>query len=584
MRVELQREPGAPLSEAYIDLIYQPIRDADGKVVGILAQGHDVTEMRRQETQREAVEAALRASEQRYRTLFESIDDGFCLIEIVRNAAGSPVDYRFLETNSAFTAQTGLVGAVAKTAKELVPDLDATWFATYGGVAETGQSVRFIDHAPAMGRWFEVFASRAGPAELQHVAVVFKDITERKQQEEQRELLLTRESEARRQAEEAVRMKDEFLATLSHELRTPLNSMLGWLHLLRGGRMAPEKYDRALETVERNARAQAQLIDDLLDVSRIMAGKLRLDVEPVDVQAVVESAIETIRPAAQAKGIELRPALATGCIVMGDAHRLQQVVWNLLSNAVKFTPKGSGRIQVLLECRDSNAEITVADNGSGIPADFLPHVFERFRQHQAGATRVHGGLGLGLSIVRQLVELHGGTVSVASGGEGRGAIFTVRLPLSAVRRRVDSSSLTPSLLDADLRRPPELEGLHVVIVDDEEDAREMLRSMLEGCGCRVRSASSVEGCLNLLRAAVPDVLVSDIGMPGEDGYSLIAKVRALSSEDGGDIATVALTAYARPEDRARALLAGFNSHVPKPVEPIELLAVLASLGGRVRRR
>ena len=582
MRVELQRKMGASLSEAFIDLIYQPIRGDAGHVVGILAQGNDVTEARLQEKQRELAEAALRASEQRYRTLFESIDDGFCLMEMIAGPDRPTVDYRFLETNRAFEAHTGLKDAVGKRAKELVPDLDQSWFALYGGVADTGKSVRFENHAAAMDRWFEVYASRAGPAELRQVALVFKDITARKQQEAQLERLLRSEREARRQAEEAGRLKDEFLATLSHELRTPLNSMLGWIHLLRLGGLSPDKHERALETIERNARSQAQLIDDLLDVSRIMAGKLRLNVESLDVQTVIEAAIETLRPAANAKNIQLQATLASDCVVMGDLHRLQQVVWNLLSNAVKFTPKGDGRVRVLLECRDSAAQITIIDNGRGITREFLPHVFERFRQQEGGSTRMHGGLGLGLSIVRQLVELHGGTVSAFSEGEGLGATFTVRLPMAALRGRTSSASATPSLDAQSIGCPPDLEGVRVLLVDDQEDAREMLRSMLEVCGCRVRLAASAAECLRLLAAAPADVLVSDIGMPDEDGYALMKKLRRLPPGAGGDTPAVALTAYARPEDRALALVSGFNSHVSKPVEPIELLAVISSLAGRTQ--
>jgi CheY-like chemotaxis protein/anti-sigma regulatory factor (Ser/Thr protein kinase) len=271
---------------------------------------------------------------------------------------------------------------------------------------------------------------------------------------------------------------------------------------------------------------------------------------------------------------------------MGDSNRLQQVIWNLLSNAVKFTNKGRGRVQIVLECKDSSAEITVTDTGRGIAEEFLPYVFERFRQQDGGSSRLHGGLGLGLSIVKQLVELHGGTVSVFSEGEGSGATFTVRVPLSVVKRRevLAPEPLSFSFPGADLRCPPELEGLHVLVVDDEEDARGMLQAILETCGCRVRLAASAEECLRLMDADLPDLLVSDIGMPEEDGYGLIKKIRGRAREAGSDIPAVALTAYARTEDRTRALLSGFSTHVPKPIEPLELLAVLAALSGRARRR
>jgi PAS domain S-box-containing protein len=407
------------------------------------------------------------------------------------------------------------------------------------------------------------------------------DITERKHVEEEREALLSRESSARQEAEEANRLKDEFLATVSHELRTPLSAMLGWVQLLRTRRLAPDKQERALETIERNARFQKQLIEDLLDVSRILSGKLRLDVEPVDVGQVVEHALETVRPAAEAKSIRLQPVLASGARVMGDATRLQQVVWNLLSNAVKFTPKG-GRVQVFVERKDSAVEVTVADTGQGIPPEFLPHVFERFRQAEGGTARRHGGLGLGLSIVKHVVEMHGGTVHVSSAGEGKGATFVVRLPLSVVlHREVHLPRAPPGVaLAPDIQCPPELEGLHLLVVDDEADTRELLRALLEGCQARVILAASAQEGLEVLQREPVDLLVSDIGMPGEDGYSFIRRVRALPQGKGGRLPAIALTAYARVEDRTRALLSGFQSHVPKPVEPLELLAVLASLSGR----
>ena len=407
---------------------------------------------------------------------------------------------------------------------------------------------------------------------------------ERLRAQEETAHLFEREKAARATAEEANRLKDEFLATVSHELRTPLTAMLGWVQMLKSGTLPPEKHARALATVERNARAQAQLVEDLLDVSRILAGKLKLEMEPLDLAGVVEQALETVRPAAEARGTRLQATLDSAGLVMGDAHRMQQVVWNLLSNAVKFTPKG-GRVQVLLARRDSSVEITVADTGEGIPGDFLPHVFERFRQAEGGSTRRYGGLGLGLSIVRHLVEMHGGSVGAWSEGPGKGATFTVRLPLAATTLRPPPPMDLPPA-PRGLERPespPELEGLHVLVVDDEPDTREMLRYLLEGCKARVSVASSAREALEMLGRQPPDVLLSDIGMPGEDGYSLIRGVRALPPERGGRTPAVALTAFARVEDRTRVLRAGFNSHVPKPVEPLELFAVMASLTGRVGR-
>ncbi|QRN99618.1 CHASE3 domain-containing protein [Archangium violaceum] len=386
--------------------------------------------------------------------------------------------------------------------------------------------------------------------------------------------------EERKHAEEANRLKDDFLATVSHELRTPLTAMLGWVKMLRSGRLAPDKHARALETVDRNAQAQAQLIEDLLDVSRIITGKLRLETRPVHLAEVVQAAMESVRPAADAKDIRFQPELSeTEDLVMGDPGRLQQVVWNLLSNAVKFSPGGS-RVRVLLRRVDSSVEVTVADEGPGVPEDFLPHIFERFRQLEGGTTRRHGGLGLGLAIVRHLVELHGGTVHAASEGLGRGASFTVRLPPILPRQTApDSAAPRKSMALPSVRQPlhPVLAKRRILVVDDEEDNREVLKMMLEEYGAHVLTAASAAEALRAVREHRPELLVSDIGMPGEDGYQLITQVRALPVEEGGGVPAVALTAYARVEDRARALTVGFNMHVAKPVEPSELLTLLSNL-------
>ncbi|MDQ3369674.1 MAG: ATP-binding protein [Myxococcota bacterium] len=576
LEVKLQRVRGAPLVEAFVDLVYQPIRDMLGTVTGILVQGHDVTELRRQQVQREHVETALRGSEERYRTLFESIDDGYCLIEVIFDAAGRPFDYRFLETNAAFEGHTGLAGAVGKTVLELVPDQDQHWFDFYGAVVQSGEPARINMEASAMNRWYEVFANRVGAPEQCQVGVVFKDISERKRAEAERERLLERESALRQSAEAASRLRDDFLATVSHELRTPLAAILGWVQMLRTETLSPEKRERALETVERNARAQAQLVEDLLDVSRILAGKLRLEVEHVEVDALIEAALETVLPAANAKEIQIEATLASSSAVMGDPHRLHQVVWNLLSNSVKFTPRG-GRVQVLVRCADACVEIIVSDTGQGIDPKLQDHIFDRFRQADGSTTRSHGGLGLGLSIVRQLVDMHGGSVAVVSAGKGHGSTFTVRLPLAIARRRDPAPAPEASLTGRVLVRPPELVGLHVLVVDDEIDARDMVQMLLEQCGAVVRAAGSAAEAFQMFREQRPDVLVSDIGMPDEDGYALIARLRALTPVDGRNVPAVALTAYARTQDRTRALLAGFTNHVAKPVEPAELLAVVASL-------
>ncbi len=389
---------------------------------------------------------------------------------------------------------------------------------------------------------------------------------------------------ARQLADDANRMKDDFLATISHELRTPLNAMLGWTRLLRGGDLPKEKQERALETIERNAVTQAQLIEDLLDVARIISGKLRLDIQSVEVTHLVEHALDALRLAGDARGIQIVTTLdpLTGEVV-GDPHRLGQVMWNLLSNAIKFTPKG-GRISIRAERVDSSVRISVSDTGQGIAAEFLPHVFERFKQEDGKITRAHGGLGLGLAISRHIVELHGGTITVDSKGEGQGSTFVVCVPVSAVRQevRATASRLASSVGNLDFKKRPELVNLKILVVDDEKDARDLVAAVLEQCGAIVRLAASVTEALSIIESELPDLLVSDIGMPEEDGYSLIRKVRALPHT--ASLPAAALTAYARAEDRRKALDAGYMMHIPKPVEPSELVSVLANLTRFAPRR
>ncbi|HWM94649.1 MAG TPA: ATP-binding protein [Thermoanaerobaculia bacterium] len=401
-----------------------------------------------------------------------------------------------------------------------------------------------------------------------------------------RDELLRREQEARAEAESASRAKDEFLGLLSHELRTPLNAILGWTKLLSTGRLEPDAVARAIETIERNSRLQARLIEDMLDLSRIVSGKLRLDAQPVDLTTVINAAVDTSRPAADAKDIRIQLVLDFGAgMVLGDPVRLQQVIWNLLSNAIKFTPK-HGRVQVQLLRINSHLEILVSDSGPGIDEEFLPYVFDRFRQADSTPSKKHGGLGLGLSIVRHIVELHGGTVEAGNQSDGTGAVFSVKLPVLVVRKvaetqprqteRVHPAVSGPVPFDS----PPALHGLKVLAVDDEADARQLLAAVLQQCGAEVRTCSSAAEALAALEEYRPDILVSDIGMPEEDGYALIRKVRSLEAESGGRIPAVALTAYARLEDRLQAFSAGYNMHVPKPVEPAELAVVIASLTNR----
>jgi PAS domain S-box-containing protein len=392
---------------------------------------------------------------------------------------------------------------------------------------------------------------------------------------EEREVLLDRERNARAEAERSNQMKDEFLATLSHELRTPLTAILGWAQVLRRGNRTAEEQLRGLETIERNARAQAQLIEDLLDMGRITSGKVLLDMKLLMPAVIVDAALEAVRPAAEAKGIRLERDFAATGHVAGDANRLQQVVWNLLTNALKFTPRG-GTVRASVWAREGHVEITVTDNGLGIRPEFLPHVFDRFRQADASTTRRHGGLGLGLSIVKHLVEQHGGTVSAASEGEGMGSSFSVRLPLASGEIRAQRMHSPPRaervpLPELGLR---DLGGLKVLLVDDEADARELIGSILRDCHCEVHSAANAAEAIALARANRFDLLLSDIGMPDVDGFELLSRLRALGPARGGALPAIALTAFARSEDRLRALETGFLDHVSKPVEPSELVATI----------
>ncbi len=518
--------------------------------------------------ERKQFEASLRLSEERYRSLFNAMSEGFALHEIVCDELGAPCDYRFLDINPAFERLTGLVRehVVGRLMSEVLPGDDPKWVRTYGEVALTGEPVQFEHHSPVLDRRYQVFAYRPAPHQF---ATVFLDVTDSRRTEQE--------------LAEANRLKDEFLATLSHELRTPLHAIIGWSDLLLKRDPDRETSRRALESISRNAWAQAQLVADVLDVSRIVAGKLRLNVRAVDIAPILQDALDVVRPAAEAKSIVLEVSVATKpLVVSGDPDRLQQVLWNLLSNAVKFTPVG-GRVEVRVERVASQLAVTVEDTGIGIEPEFLPRVFERFRQADSSTSRAQSGLGLGLAIVRHLVELHGGTVRAKSEGRGRGATFTVLLPVRAVVEHPDAarrdSGKTATVAERSQLSGDILSGCSVLVVDDEADARDLVEAVLSRHGAVVRTAGSTAEALDALRERAPDVLLADIGMPGEDGYCLVQRVRALPDPRLAMIPAVALTAYGRTEDRMRALAAGFQQHIAKPVLPDELVTVVARMAG-----
>ncbi len=532
-------------------------------------------------TELKQVESALRERETRYRLVGRATNDAIWDWNLVTNE---------VEWNEGVQTLFGYW--------ETDVDSDASWWyerirpddreRVVGGIHELidsggqiwSEEYRFLladnSYALVIDRGFVAHNEQGSPVRM---IGSMMDITQRQQAELEREQLLAREQAARAEAEAANRMKDEFLATLSHELRTPLNAMIGWTQLLRTRKFDEATATRALEVIDRNTKSLAQLIEDVLDVSRIITGKLRLNVFPVQLAPIISAAIDTVRPAAEAKEIQLVLLDSSVGLVLGDANRLQQVVWNLLTNAVKFTPK-RGRVQVRLHLEHSRVQISVSDTGQGISPDFLPYVFDRFRQADSTTTRSHGGLGLGLAIVRHLVELHGGTVAVQSPGIGQGATFIVNLPLMAVAGASVPEQIQSPVKSEVLACVPPLDGLRVLVVDDEADARELLLTTLAQYGAEVTAVATVSEALESLQRLKPNVLVSDIGMPGEDGYALIRQVRTLTQEQGGETPAVALTAYARAEDRKQALLAGFQLHVPKPVDPAELAAVICNLAER----
>jgi len=551
-------------------------------------------------TQRKKSEESLRASEtqvERQTRIFDTT-----LSSITDFAYILDRDARFVYVNKALLDLWGLKleQAIGKDFFELkYPDELAGKLARQ--VREVFETKKVLtDETPytnpsgATGFYEYIFSPvLAADGTVEVIAGSTRDVTERKRSEAQlrqivaeREGLLSSERSARGEAERASRMKDEFLATLSHELRTPLNAILGWSQILASEKRSEADLADGLAAIERNARSQTQIIEDLLDMSRIISGKVRFHVQRVDLAPLVRLAVDTLKPAADAKGIRFQTVLDPEAgPVSGDPNRLQQIFWNLLSNSIKFTPRG-GRVQVLLQRINSHIELNIIDTGEGIKPEFLPHVFDRFRQSDASTTRRHGGLGLGLAIVKQLVELHGGSVCAKSSGEGQGATFTVSLPMPVIhpepepsieRRHPGANDVPVSSVEC-----PDIAGVKVLVLDDEPDARALVKRFLEDCSAVVILAASADEALEKVRTERPDVIASDIGMPTEDGYSFIRRVRALQPEQGGNTPALALTAYARAEDRIKAVMAGFQHHVSKPVAPAELIAMIASLAGRTQ--
>ncbi|MET0625430.1 MAG: PAS domain S-box protein [Pyrinomonadaceae bacterium] len=562
-------------SERVVELVIAPVKDEAGRVMFLAPTGTDITE-------RKKTEEELRQSEAQYRALADAMPQ--IVYTCDPEGRADYVNRQWYEqTGITYDGAQGFDWAAALHPEDLEPTLER-WLESVrtGLVFETEYRIK---HAGGGYHWH---LSRAVPTRDAAGRVVkwfgsSTDIHARRLAEAERERLLARETELRAAAEETGRLKDEFLATLSHELRTPLTAILGWAALMRDDKLAAAVATKGLEVIERNARAQQQLIEDLMDVSRIITGKLWIDLRPVELAPVVEQAVESARPAAEAKGIHLRHDLDRQVgPVSGDPARLQQVVWNLLTNAIKFTPAG-GRVEVRVERADAHVLIMVGDTGQGISREFLPYVFDRFRQQDGKSTRAHGGMGLGLSIVRHLVEMHGGTVRADSSGHGHGSTFTITLPLIAVQREPGDKSSRPTAaagaggVSPDC--PVRLDGLRVLVVDDDADALQIITLMLEECGAEVLSATSAAKGLVALEREKPDALISDIGMPGEDGFDLIRRVRELPADRGGRTPAAALTAYAGAEERKRILLSGFQLHVPKPIEPAELAAVVASLAG-----
>jgi PAS domain S-box-containing protein len=569
-------------SRFWANVVITALYGRDKKLLGFAKVTRDLTERR-------SYEERLLHSEERFRLLVEGVSD-YAIFTLDVNGAVA-------------TWNGGAARIKGYRAEEIIGQHFRKFYPQ--DAVESGWPEHELQVAAVQGRFVDegwrvrkdgsrfwahvtITALRDDAGRLRGFSKLTRDLTERKRTEAleasgaERETMLEAERNARMLAQRTARIKDEFLATLSHELRTPLNAILGWTQLLRS-RAAPEPADfsRAMEIIERNARAQVRLIDDLLDLSRIMSGRFRLDVRQISLLDIVRGALDSVEPSAQAKGVRLESVLdPQSVVVAGDPARLQQVFWNLLSNAVKFTPKG-GKVQVLLQRVDSHIEFSVSDTGIGIPSSYLPHVFERFSQKDSSTHREYGGLGLGLAIAKQLVDLHGGSIRAKSMGEGRGATFVVTLPLIILGKEEHSAGrVHPTAAELFEAVPvPRLDGVRALIVDDEADALELIQRVLQNQGALVTTARSAAEALRVLESSTPDILVSDIGMPGTDGYQFMRLVRAAEPK-GRRTPALALTAFARPDDRKHAILAGYQAHLAKPFDMAELAIVVAGLVGR----
>ncbi len=553
--------------EVYIDDSGAPIKTDDGKLLGSVLVFRDVGERRLAEEARALLAGIVDSSED---AIISKNLDG--VVTSWNAAAERMFGYSAAE---AVSQPITIIIPIERLGEETM----ILGRLRSGERIDHFETVRQTKNGEYLNISLTVSPVRNSRGEIIGASKIARNITDRVRSEQERARLLANEQAARERAEEASRAKDEFMSLISHEIRSPLNSILGWAQILRTGSLDRESTTRALESIERNARAQVQLLSDLLDISRVVTGKLKIEARPVDVAVSLEAALDSIRPAAKAKAITIDVSGVRGGLVTGDANRLQQIFWNLLSNAVKFTP-ARGKIEVATRRFDSQLEISVTDSGIGIPEEFLPFVFDRFTQADSGIARKHSGLGLGLSIVRHLIELHGGSVDAQSAGVNQGATFFVRLPLRPVKDQQEEYSVRERFQAVgEFAQHIEFNGLRIMIVDDELEARHLLATILGTHGAEIKTFASAAEALNMIDEWKPDILISDISMPEQDGYSFIRQVRSLKS-DRHLIPAIALTAYARTEDRLRVLAAGFQMHVPKPVEVTELLMVIASLTNR----